>query len=78
MVMERPSVVDSPSGGAPTKAQDGISRIQKVATVELGFHGAPGCSWGTWVYIGGRSRAVDARGAHEIGGRTLVASSIAS
>ena len=26
--------------------------------------------WGTWVYVGGRSRSVDARGGHEGGGRT--------
>ena len=50
------------------RLQDGISRIQKVAVVELGFRGAPGCFRGTWVYIGGRSRSVDARGAHEGGG----------
>ena len=35
---------------------------------KIGFHGAPGCFRGTWVYIGGRSRSVDARGAHEGGG----------
>ena len=50
------------------RLQDGISRIQKVAEVELGFHGPPGCFRGTWVYIGGRSRSVDARGAHKGGG----------
>ena len=26
---------------------DGISRVQKVAAVEIGFHGAPGCFRGT-------------------------------
>ena len=36
--------------------------------VEIGFRGALGCFWGTWIYIGGRSRSVDARGAHEGGG----------
>ena len=36
--------------------------------MELGFRGAPGCFRGTWVYIGGISRSVDARGAHEGGG----------
>ena len=50
------------------RLQDGISRIQKVAAVELGFRGAPGRFRGTWIYIGGRSRSVDAQGAHE-GGR---------
>ena len=45
------------------RPQDGISRVQKVAAVEIGFRGAPGCFRGTWVYIGGRSRSVDAQGA---------------
>ena len=57
-----------PSGGLPKKAPDGISRVQKVATVEIGFRGAPGCFRGIWVYIGGRSRLVELRGAH-VGGR---------
>ena len=51
------------------RLQDGISRIQKVVAVELGFRGAPGCFQGTWVYIGGRSRSVDARGAQRGRGR---------
>ena len=51
------------------RPQDGISRVQKVAAVELGFHGAPGCLWGTWTYIGGRSRSVEQGGAHVGGGR---------
>src|SRR3990170_2416785 len=50
------------------RPQDGISRIQKVAAVEIGFRGAPGCFWGIWIYIGGRSRSVELRGAHEGGG----------
>ena len=51
------------------RLQDGISRVQKVAAVEIGFRGAPGCFRGIWVYIGGRSRSVELRGAHEGGGR---------
>ena len=47
------------------RPQDGISRVQKVAAVKLGFRGAPGCLGGTWTYIGGRSRSVEQRGAHE-------------
>ena len=35
-----------PSGRSPEKAPDGISRVQKVAAVEIGFRGAPGCFWG--------------------------------
>ena len=41
------------------RPQDGISRVQKVAAVELGFHGAPGCLGGTCIYIGGRSTSVE-------------------
>ena len=44
------------------RPQDGISRVQKVAAVEIGFRGAPGWFWGTCVYIGGRSRSVELRG----------------
>ena len=33
--------------------------------MEIGFCGAPGCFQGTQVYIGGRSRSVEPRGAHE-------------
>ena len=51
------------------RPQDGISQVQKVAAVELGFRGAPGCSQGTWIYIAGRSRSMEPRGAHEGGGR---------
>ena len=29
------------------RPQDGISRVQKVAAVEIGFRGAPGCFRGT-------------------------------
>ena len=36
--------------------------------MEIVFRGAPGCFWGTWIYIGGRSRSVELRGAHEGGG----------
>ena len=37
--------------------------------MELGFRGAPRCFQGTGVYIGEGGRSVDARGAHEGGGR---------
>ena len=50
------------------RPQDGISRVQKVAAVGIGFRGAPRCFRGIWVYIGGRSRSVELRGAHEGGG----------
>ena len=51
------------------RPRDGISRVQKVAAVELGFRGAPGCLGDTWIYIGGRSTSVEQRGPHEGGGR---------
>ena len=38
-MMYRPSVVDSPYGRAPMKAQDGILRIKKVTVVEIVFRG---------------------------------------
>ena len=53
------------------RTQDGISRVQKVAVVELGFRGAPGCLGRMWIYIGGRSTSVEQQGAHEGGGRAL-------
>ena len=61
-------MVDSPSGEAPAKAPR-----WDLADTE-GYDGGNSFSWsplmfsGTWVYIEGRSRSVDARGAHEIGG----------
>ena len=69
-----------PSAELRNRPQDSISWVQEVTAVEIGFRGAPGCFRGTWVYIGGRSTSVAARGAHEIGGAppTLVAASAAS
>ena len=51
------------------RLQDGISRIQKVAVVEIVFRGAPQCFQGTGVYICEGSRLVEPRGAHEGGER---------
>ena len=62
-------MIDAPSGGAPEKAPRWVSRVQKVAAVEIGFRGAPGCFQGIWIYIGEGSRSGDPRGAHEGGGR---------
>ena len=64
------------------RPQDGISRVEKVAAVELGFRDAPGCLRGTWIYIyiGGRSMSVEQWRSHEGGGRApclVVASLIA-
>ena len=50
------------------RPQDGISWVQKVVAVEIGFRGSPGCFRGIWVYIGGRSTSVELQGAHEGGG----------
>ena len=49
------------------RPQDGISWIQKVAAVELGFRGAPGCFQGMRVYKGEGSTSVEQQGAHEAG-----------
>ena len=49
------------------RPRDGISRVKKVAAVELDFRGSPGCLGGTWTYIGGRSMSVEQQGAHEGG-----------
>ena len=68
VMMERPSIVDSPSGGALAKAP----RWDLMDT--KGDGGGNNFSWsllmfsGYMVYIGGRSRSVDARGAHKGGG----------
>ena len=43
-------MVDAPFGGTPEQAQDGISWIQKVAAVELGF-GSCSDRLGVRVYI---------------------------
>ena len=51
------------------RPQDGISRVQKVAAVETGIRGAPGCFQGIRVYIGERSTSVELCGAHEGGAR---------
>ena len=51
------------------RPQDGISRVQKVAAVELGLRGAPGCLGGMWIYIGVISTSVEQWRAHEGGGR---------
>ncbi len=70
-------MINSPSGRVPEKAPRwdltgtegcGGGKVQKVAAVEIGFRGAPGCFQGIWVYIGGRSTSVELRGAHEGGG----------
>ena len=51
------------------RPQDGISWVQKVAVVEIGFRGALRCFQGIRVYIGERSTSVELRGGHEGGGR---------
>ena len=53
---------------AGKRPQGGISRVQKVATVEKWFRGSPRCFQGIRVYIGEISRSVELHGAHEGGG----------
>ena len=52
-------MIDSPSGGALEKAQDGISWVQKVAAVEKVFCGSPQRFLGIRVHIGERSTSVE-------------------
>ena len=61
-------MIDSPPADLRKRPQDGFSWVQRVAAVEIGFCGAPGCFHGIRVYIGERSRSVELRGAHEGGG----------
>ena len=68
VLMQKPSVIDSHSGGAPKRPQDGISWVQKVAVVEKVFRGSPQWFQSIRVYIGERSRSVELRGAHDGGG----------
>ena len=46
----------------------GYRGYRRLRQWKIVFCGAPRWFQGTWVYIGGRSRSVDARGAHEGGG----------
>ena len=62
-------MIDAPSGGAPEEAP-------RWDLVDIEIYGggirvlAPYLiGWGTWVYIGGRSTSVAARGARETGVR---------
>ena len=61
-------MIDSPTAERRKRPQDGISRVQKVAAVELGFRGCFCWFGGMQVYIGGRSTSVEQQGAHEDGG----------
>ena len=61
-------MIDAPPAELRKRPQNGISWVQKVAAVEIGFRGAPGCFRGIWTYIGGRSRSMELREAHEGGG----------
>ena len=59
--------MDAPSGGALERAP----RWDLVGTEGCGGgirFLAPGCLRGMWTYIGGRSRSMEQRGAHEGGG----------
>ena len=77
-------MINAPSGGAPKKAPRWDLLSIEGSGGGIGFRGAPGCFRGMSIYIGGRIRSVEQRGAHEGGGRAqgappcLVASSIVS
>ena len=68
-LMQRPSVINAPSGGAPEKALGWDLSSTKGCGGGIRFSW---CSWmfgGTWIYIGGRSTSVEQQRAHEGGGR---------
>ena len=68
VLMYKPSVIDPPFGGAPEKAlRWDLPGIESCGG-EIGFRGYLGCFQGIWEYIGGISRSVELRGAHEGGG----------
>ena len=55
-------MINAPSAEHRKRPQDGISRVQKVAAVEIGFRGAPGCFQGMVIYIGEGSRSGEPQG----------------
>ena len=57
-----------PSAELQKRPQDGISWVQKVTAVEIGFRGAPGCFQFMQVYIGEGGQSGEPRGAHKGGG----------
>lgn len=66
-LMQKPSVIESPSGRVPEKVPRWDLMVQKVAAVEKCFRG---CLWWfghIWEYIGERIRPGGARGAHKGG-----------
>ena len=65
VLMKKPSVSESPSGRAPERSLDGISRRQKLAAAEKYFRGSPCWFRNFCEFIGKRGRAKEARGAHE-------------
>ena len=62
-------MIDSPFGGDPEKAPRWDLLGTEGCDGEIWFRGAPGCFRSIWVYIGGRNRLVELRGAHKGGGR---------
>ena len=69
--MQKPSVTNPPPVGCQKRSLDGISWVQKVAAVKKCFRGCLWWFWNICEYIGGRTRSVEPRGAHEGGGRAL-------
>ena len=62
-------MINAPSGGASKKAPRWVLSGTESCGSGIRFSW---CSWmfgATWIYIGGRSRSVEQRGAHEGGGR---------
>ena len=80
VLMKKPSVSESPSGRAPDRAPDGISRRQKLAAAEKYFRRSLPWFWIIRGFIGGRNREKEPwgptslLGAPEAAARGLVAS----
>ena len=65
VLMKKPSMSESPSGRAPERSPDGISRKQKLAAAKKYFRASLWRFQDFWEFIGERGRAEEAKGAHE-------------
>ena len=63
VLMKKPSVSESPSGRAPERSRDGISRRQKLAAAEKYFRGSLLWFRDFREFIGERGRAKEPSGA---------------
>ncbi len=71
VLMEKPSVSESPSGRARGHAPYGILQRQKLAAAEKWLRCSPDFFGNIWEFIGARSRSGDLQGAHKVYGELL-------